>query len=232
MEIHLELTSSTIKNLPKLDRPREKALRYGVSKLSDAELLAVLIAKGYKGVSALELATTLICKFNGLHNLSKVTNKELEKIKGLKEAKSLNLTVAFEIHNRLLIKAQEEEEQVATSEYLYNKYKDQLLRSNQENLILIMLNSKGKIIHEKVMYIGTENNIIFSYHDIWRELLNYHAKSFYLIHSHPGNSSEPSYRDKVFTSELFIESNRINIPMVDHLIIGENGYYSFHKLKK
>ena len=224
--------SGTIKDLPKLDRPREKAIRYGVDSLSEIELLAILISSGYKGVSALEIAATLLTKFNGLCNLSKAELNDIIKIKGLKRAKALNLLVAFSLSKKLLLKKEELDEEVVTSDYLYNKYKYQLLSNKQENLVLVMLNNARKIIHEKVMYIGTEDNIIFSYKDVWRELLNNHAKYFYLIHSHPGCNSEPSSKDKIFTSEIFLESNRINIPMIDHLIIGENGYYSFQKLKK
>lgn len=224
--------SGTVKDLPKLDRPRERSIRYGVESLSEIELLALLITSGYKGVNAIEIAATLLTKFNGLYNLSKVNLNELTKIKGLKKARALNLLAAFEINKRLFLKKEEQNEEVVDSNYLFNKYKHEMLSTNQEKLVLVMLNNSRQIIHEKTLYIGTEDNLIFSYKDIWRELLNNHAKSFYLIHSHPGASSEPSYKDKIFTSEIFLESKRINIPMIDHLIIGVNGYHSFQNLKK
>lgn len=221
----------TIKDLPSLDRPREKAYRYGLSSLSDAELLSILISSGYAGNSALTLATNLLIKYGGLTNLKNATLEELKKEKGIKEAKAINLGAIFELANRIEIKNNDNVSSKISSEYLYNKYKTKLLGSNQESLYLIMLSHKNKILHEKVLYIGTENNVIFSYKDIWRELLTFHAKYFYLIHNHPGKSCEPSRQDVAFTSELYLESKRIQIPMIDHIIIGSDGYYSFSEEK-
>ena len=222
-----------IKELPKLDQPRAKATHYGLSSLSDIELLTLLIGNGYKGISALEISTSLLTNFKGLLNLSNATLSELKEVKGIKEAKAISLLAIFEFHKRLSIKVQEEEvDEEIDSEYLYNKYKDSLLASHQENLVIVILNKYRKIIFEKTLYIGTENNVAFSYKDIWRELLVHKGRSFYWIHNHPGGKATPSREDTIFTSELFLESKRIKIPLIDHLIIGENGYYSFQNLKK
>ena len=142
----------TIQELPTLDRPRERALRYGLSSLSDTELLSLLISKGYQGNNALELASDLINNFNGLSNLSKASIPELKKIKGIKDVKAINLLAIFEIHNRLLIKEVEANQNVATIEYLVEKYRTNLVSSHQENLILIILNKNHKI------YERTERN--------------------------------------------------------------------------
>ena len=231
MEVYLELMG-TIEELPLLDRPRQKALRYGLSTLSDTELLALLISSGYQGNNALMVASTLINQYNGLMNLSKAQVFELCKVKGIKEAKAMNIAAIFEIHHRLLNKQNEIVQVKVTTDYLYNKYKEQMLRSHQENLVLIILNKTKKIIFEKLLYIGTEHNVIFSYKDIWRELFNHDGKFFYLIHSHPTGEANPSDKDIMFSEELFLESRRINSPMIDHLIIGTDGYYSFQKLEK
>lgn len=221
-----------IKELPILERPREKAIRYGLNSLSDVELLTLLISKGYKGVNALEIATNLFITFNGLKNLAHAPIKELEKVKGIKEAKALNLAAIFELSKRLEIKNNEDTSQTINSLYLYNKYKSMLRGSNQETLIIIILSTKSQILHEKVLYIGTESNMIYSYKDIWRELLNYHAKYFYLIHNHPGGKSTPSREDIAFTSEINLEANRLKVKLLDHIIIGNDGYYSFAEEKK
>ena len=222
----------TINQLPTLDRPRERANRYGVDSLSDVELLALLIGKGYQGSNALEVASTLINRFNGLVNLSHTSLEELKQVKGIKDAKANIIKAIFELHNRLEIKKVESEKSIINTEYLYKKYKTILLGSHQENLVLVMLDKRMNIIHEKTLYIGTENNVIFSYKDIWRELLVHHAKYFYLIHNHPNGESTPSDKDIMFTEELFIESKRIKTPLIDHLIIGKDGYHSFQKIKR
>lgn len=223
---------STIQELPKLDRPREKGLRYGVNSLSDAELIAIIVGKGYHGENAREVANKLLENNNGLIGLSKCSQSDLMNYKGIKHAKALLFSVIFEIHNRLLIKEIEENEEAINSEYLYKKYKSIFSREKQENLALVILDRRSRITFEKIIYKGTENNVIFSYKEIWRELIIHNAYMFYLIHNHPSNEAKPSGRDKVFTKELFKESNRIKIPLQDHIIIGDDGYYSFKNDKK
>lgn len=223
---------ATIQELPRLDRPREKGLRYGTDTLSDAELIAIIVGNGYHGENAREIANNLLEKNNGLIGLSKCSQNDLMNYKGIKHAKALLFSAIFEIHNRLLIKELEESEQEIDSEYLYKKYRPIFSRENQENLALVTVDRKNHITFEKIIYKGTENNVVFSYKEIWRELIIHKAYMFYLIHNHPSNEAKPSTRDKVFTDELFKESNRIKIPLKDHIIIGDDGYYSFKNDKK
>ena len=215
-----------IKDLPPLDRPREKAKRYGLTSLSDVELLTLLISNGYEGRSASEIATDLLSNSGGLVNLSKVPSNEYTKTKGIKSVKALTLGAIFELHRRLCTKEIEQEEVEASEDYLYNKYKHTLSSSNQENLVLIVTNSRNKIIHEKLLYSGTQNNLIFSYKDIWREVLTHNGKGFYLIHNHPSGDSTPSKKDIIYTQEIYRESKRLETPLLDHIIIGESNYCS------
>ena len=223
---------STIQELPKLDRPREKAIRYGVNTLSDSELIAVIIGSGYQGANAREVANNILEKNNGLVGLSKCSQAELMSFKGVKVNKALLFATIFEIHNRLLVKEIENDEQEVDSEYLYRKYKPIFSRENQENLALVIIDRRNHITFEKIIYKGTENNVIFSYKEIWRELIIHNAYTFYLLHNHPTNEAKPSMRDRIFTEELFKEANKIKIPLKDHIIIGDDGYYSFKNDKK
>ena len=231
MEVYLELMA-TIQELPKLDRPREKGIRYGVNTLSDSELIAIIIGKGYHGENAREVANNMLETSNGLIGLSKLSYGDFIKLKGIKEAKALLFSTIFELYNRLLIKELEEIEDEVDSDYLYRKYRSIFSKENQENLALVTVDRKNHITFEKIIYKGTENNVIFSYKEIWRELILHKAYMFYLIHNHPSNEAKPSLKDRVFTEELFKESNRIKIPLKDHIIIGDDGYYSFDKNKK
>ena len=215
-----------IKDLPPLDRPREKAKRYGLNSLSDVELLALLIGNGYEGSSANDIANELLSHAGGLVNLSKIPNNEYTKTKGIKSVKALTLAAIFELHRRLSTKEIEQEEIDASESYLYNKYKVKVANSNQENLFLVVTNSRNKIIHEKLLYSGTENNIIFSYKDIWREVFTHNGKGFYLIHNHPSGDSTPSQKDMIYTQEILRESRRLETPLLDHLIIGRDNYSS------
>ena len=221
----------TIQELPTLDRPREKALRYGLETLSDVELLSVILASGYQGENVNELASRLISTFHGLEGLSRVPLESLKEIKGIKEAKALTISSIFEIHKRLLIKEIEATDEEIDADYLYKKYWPSLKNQFQEVLILVIVNRRNRPIYECTLYKGTEDNVIFSYKDIWRELYIHQAHAFYLVHNHPSQEAEPSFKDRIFTDEIFKESERIKIPILDHIIVGQNGYYSFKKMK-
>ena len=223
----------TILDLPTLDRPRERALRYGINELSDVELLTLIIGSGYHGANASEVANKLLTTYNGLDGLSQISITEISKNKGIKESKALLLAAIFEIHKRLNIKKVENSEiDIVNSDYLYQKYFPILENANQEVLILVLVNKRKSIIRELTLYKGTENEVIFSYKEMWRELFIHNAYGFYLIHNHPNNIANPSKKDIIFTSEIVRESQKIRIPLIDHLIIGEDGYYSFEKNKK
>ena len=223
---------AVVKELPALERPREKAHRYGLETLSDIELLAILLSKGYSGANAIEISSTLLNKYGGLKNLSEVSIAEFKTNKGIKDAKSLILGSIFEIHRRLITKSIQEEEQIANEDYLVKKYYPTLSRLNQEQFILVLLNYKHEIIYETTLYKGTENMINVSFNDIQRIIFTHNAKSYYLIHNHVSGDSEPSNYDVIATDNIAYKSNNIGIKLVDHLIIAQNDYYSFSKKKK
>ena len=221
-----------LKNLPILDRPREKAARYGIDTLSDVELLSIVLANGYQGSNALEISSTLINKYGGLQKLSEVSFKELKKNKGIKDAKSLLLSAMFEIHFRLLNKANENDELLITDDCLAKKYSSIMSRSNQEILAIVLLNSRNKIIFEKILYRGSKNMISISFDDIRSLLERFEAKSYYLIHNHVEGDCQPSEQDLIVTNNIILQSKKLNIKLIDHLIISKNEYYSFSKMKK
>ena len=222
----------TIQELPALERPREKALRYGVEGLSDAELLTIIVGSGYHGENASEVANKLLSTYHGLEGLSMATINDVCKNKGIKSTKAILLAAIFEIHKRLNIRKYENDKEIINSDYLYKKYYTSLENTHQEVLILVLVNKRRNIVRESLLYKGTESDVIFSYKEIWRELFVYNAYGFYLIHNHPNNQANPSKKDIIFTSEIIKESKKIRIPMIDHLIIGDDGYYSFDKNKK
>lgn len=221
-----------VKDLPTLERPREKAKRYGLETLSDIELLAILLANGYIGANAIEISSTLLNKYGGLKNLSEVSIAELKRNKGIKDAKSLLLGSIFEIHRRLIIKNLQEEISPNSEEYLIKKYHSSLTRLIQEQFIIVLLNQRQQIFYESILYQGCENMINVSFNDIQRILFTHNAKSYILIHNHVSGDSEPSDYDVIATDNIAYKSNSIGVKLVDHLIIAQNDYYSFSKKKK
>lgn len=224
---------SKIEDLPLLERPREKALRFGINTLSDAELIAIIIGSGYKGVSALDVANDLLSRYHGLFSLYNTDFHIYKRVKGVKNKKGLSLEACFELHRRLnkLETDKDDNNQKIDDGYLFNRYKTQLLKSDQEQLILIIVNRLNRIIYECTLYKGTKNNLIFSYADIWKELTVHKGYGFYLLHNHPLESCKPSKADSLFTKEIARASQRQGFHFHDHIIIGEDGYYSFKKEK-
>ena len=220
-----------VKNLPKYDRPREKANRYGIETLSDIELLSILLSSGYTGANAIEISTKLLSKYGGLKNLSEVSVAELKTNKGIKDAKSIFLSAVFEIHQRLLSR-NDQEESLVSEEHLIKKYYPILSKLTQEQFIIVLLNHRQEIIYETILYKGTENMINISFNDIQRMVFSHNSKAFYLIHNHVNGDSEPSEHDIIATDNIALKSNNANIKLIDHLIIAENDYYSFSKKKK
>lgn len=221
-----------IRNLPTLDRPREKALRYGLSSLSDIELLAIILGSGYRDNSVMEISTQLISKYGGLNGLCSLPLVELKKNKGVKNVRALNIATIFEINRRIETKNIENSEEPIDEIYLYNKYKNIITGLKQESIFIIILNRNKHIIFEKNLSTGSEDSVLVSFHSIYRELLLHDGKYYYLIHNHTNGDHNPSKLDIKATKRLFIESDTMGIPLLDHIIISEKGYYSFTKMKK
>lgn len=223
---------ANIKELPIFDRPREKALRYGINSLSDSELLSLLLNKGYRGFNILEMSTTLLSKYGGLVGLLNVPISELKKNKGIKNVGALKIAIIGEFYKRVSEKKNSIQDVKIDSTYLYNKYKDRFCNAAQEFMILIILNRKKAIIYETILYKGSRSFLKYSFADIYKELAKFDGYSFYLIHNHPSGDCSPSEEDILSTLEIKEESRRSHIHLIDHLIIGDNCYYSFRKNEK
>ena len=215
-------------DLPYLDRPREKALRYGIEKLSDYELIALLISSGTKEESATDIAYTMISQNNGLINVINKPLNDLLSFKGIGKAKAIKIKAAFEIAKRCQSPSKYDKEKVDSSYAIIQRYRPLFIaNSYQENLYLVILDWKKRIIHEMNLYRGNESSVSYSNRQIIQQVLMHNGHFFYVIHNHPSGSLEPSEGDVFFTASLINECRKFKIKMIDHLIISSNGYYSF-----
>ncbi len=227
MEVYLELILAPIKDLPILERPREKAMRYGVESLSNVELLAVIIGSGTKDHSALDIAQKIITDKKGLSNVFHCPYQDFIIYQGVNKTSAIKLSATFELGKRYQIGKAESEDAVVDSSMIYLKYAPQLINQPQEKIVIVTLNRQKKITHEHVLSIGSENNVACSIRDILRIMVLNKGTYFYLIHNHPGNNMDPSQQDIAFTSSIINEAKRIGFNLIDHLIIGDGGAYSF-----
>ena len=220
---------SKIEDLPTLEKPREKAARFGIETLSDEELLALIINVGTVGHSSLDIARDVL---SDAHTLSALYNKPYQyfhTFKGLKRVNALRLAATIEIAKRMNEKTRlvYEEKAEVTSESLYQRYALSLVGQNQENFVLVILNKNKQIIFEKVLYKGDDSNLVLSTREIVHLLILHNGYYFYLIHNHPNNTLLPSESDVSFTEKMNRKAEKIGVKLLDHLIIGQNGYYSF-----
>ena len=216
-------------DLPISEKPREKAERFGIETLKDEELLAIIISSGTIGHSSLDIARDILLECRYLDELLNKPAAYFSTFKGLKNAKALKLLAALEIARRINEKQRliYEEKTAIDGETLYQRYAVTLARIEQEVLAIIILNKNKQIIYEKVLYQGDDNNMAVSIRDILRLLMIHNGYYFYLIHNHPNGNLSPSESDVIFTKKLKSKTDHLNVHLVDHLIISQNGYYSF-----
>ena len=218
-----------ISDLADIDKPREKAERFGFDSLKDEDLLAIIIGSGTIGHSALDIARELIIDNRYLSNLLNKPAQYFHTFKGLKKANALKLLAALEIAKRINEKQLfiNEENNPITSESLFKRYYLKLSCLTQEQLVIVILNKNKEVLTEKILYVGDDNCITANMRDILRLLMIYNGYYFYLVHNHPNNTYLPSDADITFTNRIKEKAKQINVKLLDHIIISKNGYYSF-----
>ena len=220
---------SKISELADIDKPRERAERFGIESLKDEELLALIITSGTVGHSALDIAKEILEECYYLSNLLNKPVQYFSSFKGMKRANALKLGAVIEIAKRINEKQlfiNEKESEVTTAS-LFHRYKIKFATLSQEVLVVVILNKNRQIVNEKILYRGNEEKIEVSFRDILKQIMIHNGYYFYLIHNHPNSGSEPSLADIKFTKKIREKASHINAKLIDHIIISQDGYYSF-----
>jgi len=216
-----------IKNWPEDDRPREKLLKYGEHSLSNAELLAILIRTGIAGKSAIDLGRELLNKFKSLRMMSGVDLSEFKEISGLKNAKIAQIKAAIELGRRMMSEEKAFHGAVKSSADVVD-FLMPLMRDLKKELFKILLLDKGNRIFEMVdIDLGTVDRVNPSVREILITALKYQSPAMIVAHNHPSGNVEPSESDKILTKDLLIAARAMELRIFDHVIIGENNYFSF-----
>lgn len=218
----------SIKQWAKDDRPREKLLMKGPHSLSDSELLAILILTGNKEKSALDLAKEVLkLGKNNLPELGKLSVKELTKIKGIGEAKAITIVAALEIGRRRQALAYREKSIISSSADVA-QYLQALLKDHRHEVFAVLfLNRANKINHFEIISEGGMTGTVADPRIILKKALEEDAVSLILCHNHPSGSLKPSRADEELTRKIKEASAYFDIKVMDHIIVSENGYYSF-----
>lgn len=214
-----------IHDIPKELRPREKALLNGISSLSETELLALVLGSGSRGHNVLEVAQNLLEQNGGLTQLSGKSFAVLTMENGISEARAFSLLAVFEIAKR--IAALKPFDDVIEPEDLFERYKAKLCILEEEQMILLIFNRSKKLIREVMISKGKESSNIPSENQIINELIGVKGSKFVLLHNHPSGICLPSPDDMSFNMKIIERTKGTKYVLLDHLILTNNGYYSF-----
>lgn len=210
------------------DRPREKMISKGIYSLTDTELIAILISSGNSRESAVELSRRIMeSTRHNLHELGKLNCDELKKFRGIGQAKAVTLLAAMELGRRRNQSEALENEQIKGSRDAANYIRPSIGDLSWEEFWVIFLNRQNKVIDRQKLSQGGITGTVIDVRLVLKLALEKHATSLILCHNHPSGNLEPSDADKKITRQLKDAATLMEIPVMDHLIITQSGFFSF-----
>lgn len=214
-----------VREMPEEARPREKALTYGLQSLLDYELVAIILRSGYQGVSALNLAQKVLKEYP-LNRISNITIDELVKIKGIKQAKALELLVCFELSKRVNLYIGKNQNVINNPNALFDFIKSEIGSLSNEQFLVVLLNTKNVVIKYKIMFIGTVDVTVVHPRDIFKFAIENNATRIICAHNHPSGDITPSKQDIDITQVISKTGDMVGIPLLDHIIVSNSEVYS------
>lgn len=224
----MQTTKPTIKAWAEDDRPREKMLLKGYKALSDSELIAILIGSGTRQKTAVELAQELLeLSKNNLSDFAKLTTHDFQQVKGIGEAKAVTIAAALELGRRRKEVEPSKRFQIRSSKMAYGLMKPYFEDLSIEKFYCIMLNRRNEVLEVRMISQGGMSSTIVDGKIIFRQALEKGAHGVILAHNHPTGNTNPSEADIRLTRNLSEFGAMIDLNVLDHVIYGENQFYSF-----
>lgn len=218
----------TIKNWAEDDQPREKLMLKGKQVLSDAELIAILIGSGSRSESAVELSKRILASVdNNLNVLGKMSIQQLMTFKGIGEAKAISIIAATELGRRRKEEEVVELKKITSSKAVFDVMQPIIGELPHEEFWVLYLNNANKVIYKSQISKGGITGTVVDVRIVFKIALEQNAVGIILTHNHPSGKLEASDADKTLTKELKLAGNQLSIPVLDHIIITEKGYFSF-----
>ena len=217
----------SLKELPLSERPRERLLLHGPSALSSMELIALILGSGTRGKSVLALSQELLSHFGSLLRLQEATIEDLCQVKGLGKAKAIQLKAALTLASRASRERTPPPDRLETPLKAYLWVRDLVVHEKKEVFGVILLDAKGAPIRWEVVSVGTLTQTLVHPREVFHPAIRYLAASLILVHNHPSGDPTPSPEDRRLTRQLYTASASMGIPILDHLIIGKQGFISF-----
>ncbi|WP_226526321.1 RadC family protein [Metabacillus niabensis] len=222
----MEPSTFKIQDFPQDERPRERLLNEGADKLSNQELLAILLRTGTKKESVLELSQKLLKHFEGLRMLKDASVEEITTISGIGTAKAVQILSALELGRRMNRLTYDDRFVIRSPQDGANYVMEEMRFLSQEHFVCLYLNTKNQVLHKQTVFIGSLNASIVHPREVFKEALKRSAASLICIHNHPSGDPSPSREDIEVTKRLTECGKMLGIELLDHLIIGEQKYVS------
>lgn len=218
----------SIKQWAEEDRPREKLIIKGKAALSEAELIAILIGSGTPRISAVDLAKSILAASgNDLNQLAKLSLADLKKFNGIGEAKAITIISALELGRRRKEMESEKKPKIQTASQAYNFLKPHLLDLDHEQFWVIYLNRANQLLKAEMISAGGVSGTLVDAKLIFKKALEVLASQIVLAHNHPSGNLRPSEQDVRLTKKMKAAGQTLDIPVLDHIIFTDQGYFSF-----
>ncbi len=218
--------SLLIRDVPMRERPRERMLQEGPRALSNQEILAILLRTGTKKESVLQLSQRVLATFDGLTLLKDAAIEELCKIKGIGEAKAVEISAAIELGRRIHSMQTDERYVIRSPEDVSNYVMEDMRFLQQEHFDCLYLNTKNQVMHRKTVFIGSLNASIVHPREVFKEAFRRSAASIICLHNHPSGDPTPSREDIDVTKRLNEAGKVLGVELLDHIIIGDRKFVS------
>ena len=218
-----------IKDLKEEEKPRERLIKDGKESLSNEELLSIILKTGTKNYSVKTLAKLLLKEINNINDLKDITINKLMSIKGIGKVKAIEILAALELGKRVYYLKDNNDIKLNSIDKIFEYFRYMLMYEHQENFIAVYLDSTLRLIAYKILFKGTLNTSIVHPREIFKYAFLESAYSIVIIHNHPSGEVIPSKQDVELTNKLFEIGSLMGVPILDHIIIGKDKYYSFYE---
>lgn len=218
--------SLMIRDVHVSDRPRERLVRQGATSLSNQELIAILLRTGTKQESVLHLANRVLNYFEQIQELKNASIEEITAVKGIGQAKAVQLLAAVELGKRLSQQKTDDKFTIRSPKDAATYLMQDMTSLNQEHFVTLFLNVKNQILHKQTIFIGSLNASIVHPREIFREAVKRSAASIICAHNHPSGNPSPSTEDIDVTKRLYEAGLLMGIELLDHVIIGDHQFIS------
>lgn len=212
-----------IKDIPRVERPREKLAKYGPGKLSNSELLAILLGTGIKGTNVIELANKILKKFGG-NKMAGLSYEDLKSFTGLGPAKACEIVACFELGKRLL--KDKKSVLILSPEAVWQELRE-IRTHKKEHFMVFYLDIRNQMIEKEIISIGSLNASLVHPREVFEPAIKNSAAQIIIAHNHPSGDTEPSQDDLEITKRLVEAGKILGIEIIDHIIVSQKSFLSF-----